>query len=210
MEDRVPKGRLRRGAALVACAAGISCGTGVHDGEGDWYVTRIVDPAGGEIAFKEAILHVSLDSLDGPAPITLRRYPTIEHAGAIGPVFEIEVPKPETLTKDPGIGILASSDVVSDPNNVIALRVPAVGWWFPATSATPVDFACPTLNKCGDVQVKEFTTPDGAQVVGLTTTTLQIAIVQKCGKTSECATGQDLACNAGACQTCPQDSVCQP
>ena len=209
MEDRVPKGRMRRIAALVACAAGFSCGTGIRDNSYEGAVTQKIGPEGGQIALMEGTLDILPDCLGVSTPITLRRYPSIKHTGAIGPVFEIQVPEPGTFTHDPVIEILLPSEVATDPKKAyeMGLLVPGVDQWFPITTLLSSDFTCPSANACGDLQINEFTSPDGGQDKNITeTTVLQFAIVQSCLETKECLKG--LACNSHACQECPTGSIC--
>jgi hypothetical protein len=209
MEDMAPKGRLRRIATLVACAAGLSCGTGIRDGNDEESVTRTIGPEGGQIAFMEGALDILPTYVDGFAKITLYRYASIKHTGAIGPVFEINVPDPETFKKDPIIEVVTSSEVANGSGNVMGLLVPGVNQWFPTTSSTPIDFSCPSLNVCGALQREEFTRPDGGKNTSITsTTTIQFAIVRQCDSDGDCPSQQ--ACNSHACQQCVLNGPCNP
>jgi len=202
-----PKGRLRRIATLVACAAGLSCGTGLRDGNDEESVTRTIGPEGGKISFMEGTLDIPPTYVENLSKITLHRYPSIKNTGAIGPVFEVQVLDPGTFKKDPIIEVVTSSDVVNGLENVMGLLVPGINQWFPTTSSPPSDFSCPSSNVCGALQRIEFTRPDGGKNTAITsTTTIQFAIVQRCSETKECLKG--LACNSGACQECPADSPC--
>jgi len=217
MEDRVLKGRLRRGAALVACALGLSCGSGLRDTNQQGAVTQTIASDGGRIVLMEATLQFQAGSVDNPSkPIILRRYPSVEHAGAVGPVFELEVPWAGFLTKDPTLNILASADVVHSTdveehkNMVIGYLAPGLTdvQWVPDSTAPDNEPGCLDLesNICGPVQSLEFINPGNLGDAGVTTKVLQLAIVQKCKKTEECPKG--LACNSLACQKCPLGSPC--
>jgi len=207
MEDMAPKGRLRRVATLGVCVAGLSCGTGIRDGNDEESVSRTIGPEGGQIAFMEGTLDILPNYVEGLPKITLHRYASIKHTGAIGPVFEIQVPDPGTFSNDPIIEVVTSSEVANGVGNVMGLLVPGVDEWFPTTSSTPSDFSCPSSNVCGALQRIEFTRPDGGKNAVITSTkTIQFAIVQQCSETKECLKG--LACNSGACQECPEDSPC--
>jgi hypothetical protein len=209
MEEMAPKGRLRRIATLVACVAGLSCGTGLRDGNDEESVTRTIGPEGGQIAFMEGTLDIPKDSVDPAVPIILRRYPSIKHAGAIGPVFEIQVPKPGTFNQDPTIGISTIASVAVDSNSAIGYLTPSFAevQWVP-DQKTPNTYkpSCQSSAVCDLVQSQAFTNPGNLGDAGITTTVLQFAIVQRCIHTTECLKG--LACNSGACQECPEDSPC--
>jgi hypothetical protein len=212
MEEMAPKGRMRRIATLVACVAGLSCGTGIRDGNDEESVARTIGPEGGQIAFMEGTLDILPTSVDGFAKITLHRYPSIKHAGAIGPVFEIQVPDPRTFNNDPIIEVVTSSEVVNGVGNVMGLLVPGVDQWFPTTtriSSISSDFSCPSSNICGVLQIEEFTSPDGGKNPDITSTkTIQFAIVRHCDSDDACPSQQ--ACNSGACQQCALNGPCNP
>jgi hypothetical protein len=209
MEDMAPKGRLRRVATLMVCAAGLSCGTGLRDGNNEESVSRMIGPEGGQIAFMEGTLDIPKNSV-GPSAvsITLHRYPSIKHTGAISPVFEIQVPKPETFTQDPTIGISTTSSVVVASNSAIGYLVPILTnvQWMPDQTPPEKKPSCQTTDVCDFVQCLSFTNPANLGDAGTTTQVLQFAIVQRCTDTEECLKG--LACNSGACQECPLDSKC--
>jgi hypothetical protein len=190
-------------AAFLAGASGIACGAGIQDGRGEVYATRIVDPSGGYIVLREATLDVKQDCVRGPVPITLRRYDSIEHSGAVGPVFEIEVPTPDTFQQDPQIEIATSSLTVTSPNPVIGFLVPGADneQWVP-DGTSPV---CPS-SVCGPVQSQTFTHPGSAASPVVTTRVLLLAIVTQCATNVDCPSNQ--ACNSNACQECPKGSPC--
>jgi hypothetical protein len=209
MEDMAPKGRLRRIATLVACAAGLSCGTGIRDGNDEESVTRTIGPEGGQIAFMEGTLDIPKDSVDPAVPIILRRYPSIKHAGAIGPVFEIQIPTPNTFAhSDPTIGISTTASVVADSNSVIGYLVPSVTKveWVPDQTPEQSKPTCQSSAVCDFVQSQAFPNHGNLVDAGITVSVLQFAIVQQCTDTKECLKG--LACNSKACQECPADSPC--
>jgi hypothetical protein len=209
MEDMAPKGRLRRVATLGVCVAGLSCGTGIRDGNDEESVTRTIGPEGGQIAFMEGTLDILPNNVEKLTPITLHRYPSINHTGAIGPVFEVQVQTPGTFTQDPIIEVVTSSEVVNGSGNVMGLLVPGINQWFPTTSSTPSDFSCPSSNVCGDLQRIEFIRPDGGKNTAITsTTTIQFAIVRQCNSDGDCPSQQ--ACNSGACQQCVLNGLCKP
>jgi hypothetical protein len=146
--------------------------------------------------------------------VTLRRYPNVEHAGAVGPVFELEVPWAGFITNDPTLHILTSAEVLDSvddqdqKNMVIGYLNPVFTsnvQWVP-DSPPPEQKPCLPSSICGPVQSLEFTNPNNLGDAGVTTKILQLAIVQKCGETRECLKGR--ACNSGACQKCPDGSPC--
>jgi hypothetical protein len=189
--------------AVLAVATAMSCGTGIRDGEGYAYVTQTIGPEGGQIVLQEATLTLKQDCVASPALITLRRHESIAQTGAIGPVFEIQIPTPDTFINDPTIGIATLDSVAIDSKYIIGSLVPLPGngKWFPDTTQRP---SCPPSAVCGDVQIQGFTSPGGALAPDLKTTILDLAIVQQCSSPpSVCPTGQNLACNGNACQLCP-------
>jgi hypothetical protein len=197
-----------RVTAVLAVAMVLSCGTGIRDGEGDLYVRKTVGPAGGQLVLGEATVDVWQDCLASPTPITLRRYATIDHSGAVGPVFEIQVPTPDTFKNDPRIGITTSAVVADNSASKIGFLVPGVAneQWVP--DSKPASPPCFPPVVCGPVQILEFTNPGGTNDPALTTTRLQFAIVTQCQSTGNCSASQ--ACNSGACQECPTGALCNP
>jgi|GEM_PF-6492456 len=195
-------------AAFVAGTATLSCGPGVHDGRGEVFTSQTIDQRGGQLVLREGTLDVWQECLSGPVTITLRRYDSIDHRGAVGPVFEIQVPTPDTFRKDPRIGIAASSLVAGSASSVIGFLVPGVAseQWVPDSSVTISD--CLPGVVCGPVQRLSFINPGGSIDPSLTTTLLRLAIVTRCTSNEDCASQQ--ACNSGACQQCPTSSLCNP
>ncbi len=208
MERRVSTIRFCAIAACLAGGAAISCGTGIHDGRGEVFATSIIGPSGGQILLREATLDIGEDSVQGEAPITLRRYDSIAHSGAVGPVFEIQVPTPDTFTHDPHIGIATAPAVVASAKSVIGFLIPGVPneQWIPdsTTSTAP----CPGSDVCGPVQKDTFFNPGGSIDAGFTTTVLRLAIVTQCAGNADCLSRQ--ACTSRACQKCPPNSPCNP
>jgi hypothetical protein len=188
------------GTAVLAVAASVSCGTGIRDGQGDLYATKTIGPEGGQIVLREATLDFGLNCVDPPAPITLRRFDSIAQTGAVGPVFQIQVPSPGTFNNQPTITISTLDTVASDSRYAIGFLVPAIRQWFPNTNTNPPPCAASSA-LCAEVQIQSFTQPNGPQDP-LKTTTLDLAIVQKCMANSECPTGQNMVCSGTACQLC--------
>jgi hypothetical protein len=195
-------------AAFLAGASGISCGAGIQDGRGEVYATRIVGQSGGQIVLREATLDVKQDCVQDPVPITLRRYESIKHSGAVGPVFEIEVPTPDTFRKDPQIDVATSSLAVTSLNPVIGFLVPGADneQWVP-DSPMPAP-SCPSSVVCGPVQSQTFTDPGSDASPVVTTRVLLLAIVTQCATIADCPSNQ--TCNSKACQECPKDAPCNP
>jgi hypothetical protein len=183
------------------------CGNGIRDVNAEDSVTTNIDPSGGQIRLMEGVLDLAHGCVDAPTPITFGRYHSVDHVGAVGPVFEVRVPEPSTFQLDPHIGISTSSDVHADPRNVIGFMIPVIGQWVPAT--TPVgDFTCPPSSVCGTVQRLAYVNPGNLGDAGVTTRTLDLAIVRKCNATEECPS--DQACSSGACQACAPGVPCKP
>src|SRR5664279_3316354 len=186
MEDRVQKGRSRRGAALVACALGLSCGSGLRDTNQQGAVTQEIGTGGGKIVLMEATLDFGENSVAESKSVTLRRYPNVEHAGAVGPVFELEVPWAGFITRDPTLHILASADVLAYigadylPNMVIGYLNPAFSnvQWVPASPPPEQEPSCLPSSICGPVQSLEFKNQGNLGDAGIGTAVLQLAIVQ--------------------------------
>ena len=192
-------------AAYLAAISGISCGTGIRDGRGEVFTTEKIGTNIGRIELKEAVLDYWEGTVASPASITLRRYDQIEHAGAVGPVFEIELPSPDTLQKDPRLGIRTTPEVKASDASVIGFLSPTTGDWIPNSTNSRQD-GCPSSAICGTVQIQSFTNPSGS----LPTRVLRLAILKKCAGISDC--GQSQTCTAGACQQCMDFSpyTCNP
>ncbi len=190
--------------AFLATSTTMSCGTGIRDGEGDLYVTKTIGPEGGQIVFQEATLDVPTASLTEPAAITIRRFPTIDHAGAVGPVFEIQIPTPDTFNIDPQVGIVTSDAAAANPAARIGFLYPGINneQWVPDTSQPFPGCYSPTV--CGPVQSDGFKNPSGSMPP---TTKLDFAIITQCASTDDCAVHQ--ACSSWACQQCVEVSNCK-
>jgi hypothetical protein len=191
-------------AAFLAGALGISCGAGVHDGRGEVFAVQTIDQGGGQVVLAEAALEVCEGCVGSPASITLRRYDSIAHRGAIGPVFEIELPASDTFASDPRISIATSPEVAGSANSVIGFFVPGAvnEQWIPDSPGTmPV---CPASVVCGPVQRYSFMRPGGDPTQA--TRVVRFAIVSQCSINADCPSSQ--ACTSGACQECPQGSPC--
>ena len=196
-----------RMTAVLAVTTALSCGTGIRDGEGEVYANRMVGQEGLDIRVGEATLSVGLNSLNYPPTlISLRRFATIDHSGAVGPVFEIEIPTPDAFSQDPRIVISTSDTVASLPSSTIGYLVPGatIEQWVPDSPPASSTPPCASPNVCGPVQIKEFTQPAGGTEPP--TTRLQFAIVKKCGVIGDCGLFQ--ACTSSACQACLTNGPC--
>jgi hypothetical protein len=195
-----------RVTAVLAVTTALSCGTGIRTvEEQEVAVSRTIDQEGFDLKLGEATLNVWQDCLDGPALITLRRFHTFEHhLGAVGPVFEVEIPTFDTFKRDPRIVIGTSSGARSSPPFVIGFLVPGVTneQWVP--DSTKADPPCSAPEICGPVQILGFPKPDAT--AASPASRLEFAIVKKCGGIEEC--GLNQACNSGACQECPTSGSC--
>ena len=195
--------------AVLAVTTTLSCGTGIRDGDGYVYVNQLVDQDGMYIVLREATLNIKSDSLRYPPTlIKLHRFPTIEQAGAVSAVFEIEIPTYDTFTNDPMLAISTSFDRASNPSSKIGYLVPGVDkeQWVPdSQSASP---ACDPPLVCGPVQAQEFEKPGGTKYPQLTTTRLEFAIVTQCQSDADCPGLQN--CSSNACQDCLTGTLCNP
>jgi hypothetical protein len=187
-------------ATLVAGLAGVSCGTGVYDGDGEQATMKLVSTSGDAIAFMGAKLEICPGCLkpDRPVAIKVTWQRAIEHTGALSSVYSVEVPAPDTFQNDPKITISTTQAIAGNPDNVIGFMVPGIGQWIPDQPPAPP--VCEQSDQvCGPVQIQGFTNPYGDHLGQ--TTTLRFAIVTKCGPDTKCPSGQ--TCNSGACQQCP-------
>lgn len=192
--------------AVLAVTTALSCGTGIRTTEEqEVAVSRTVDAEGLDLKLGEGTLNVWKNCLDSPTLITLRRFHSYEHhLGAVGPVFEIEIPVPDTFTCDPRIVIETSSAIANNGSSVIGFLVPGGTneQWVPdSTQASP---PCTAPDICGPVQNQSFTKPGG----GTPTNRLEFAVVESCGGTPNC--GPSQACTSGACQECQTNGECNP
>ena len=163
-------------------------------------VTATVGPEGGEIVLAEATLFIGQGTMSQAAPITLRRYSTFGRAGAISPVFEIQVPTAGTfINNNPAIAILASAEIASDASSVVGFVTTAADYWVPSIAPT----ACPSSSVCGTVYNLRYQAASDASPA---VTSLYFAIVVKCDGTTVCPPRQ--SCNSSACQACPNGPLC--
>lgn len=198
---------LRAAGAVVAAAAGISCGAGIHGDEGWYYVSGTIDSSGGQLVLRDGRLDVWENCVGNvPVTITLRRYDRIAHVGAVGPVFEVEAPGSDTFVNDPRISIASPAGVDSAHGftigYIVKLRTGSEQW-IPDTPPIPPDCAAGTI--CGPVQTGSFKSPASDAAA---TNAVRFAIVKKCASSGECPSKQ--ACNSGACQECPAGAACNP
>jgi hypothetical protein len=187
-------------AAVLACAAGVSCGAGVHDGDQAQTVAREV-VAGDTIEFMDGQLDICKTCLgDSSAKIKLTWHRAIDYAGALSAVYDLEVENSRAFQSDPTITIFTTDEIASKDYNVIGFLVPPPGEsvWIPDTSPSPG--GCAPKAVCGPVQSQVFQS----------TNIIRLAIVTKCyrGPNTQCPRGQSCAV-ANACQQCPKDSPCQ-
>lgn len=190
--------------AFLAISTTISCGTGIRDGDGYVYVTKTIGPEGGQIVLQEATLDVPSASLNEPKSITMHRFQTIDHAGAVGPVFEIQIPTPDIFNIDPQIGIVTSDATAHNPASAIGYLHPGISGeqWVPDSQQSLPGCLPPTV--CGSVQSGEFSAPGGGMPP---TTKLDFAIVTQCAVTADCQVNQ--TCSSLACQQCVDVSNCK-
>jgi hypothetical protein len=183
-------------AALAICPAfGSSCGAGIYDGLGGAQVTKTITSDGGVLVLGQARLVMGPGTFAAPTEVTLRRIPAIAHAGAYGPVFQVDVPSSNVFRQDA----------------TFELQVPSIGANQPSLALGALD---PTLSLDVQQWVPVFGSGlDASQslltgsIPGLSTmTTIQLGAVVSCPPTTACPAGQ--ACNSGACQVCPTGSPC--
>jgi hypothetical protein len=199
MERGISIGWLRAAGALTA-AAGISCGPGIHSGDGWYFVSKPIDRSGDQLVLREGVLDVWENCVAESSLITLRRFDRIDHTGAIGPVFSVEVSSSNTFVNDPQISIVSPAAVDPAQGLTIGYLVPGDPdkQWVPDSPATPPTCAAGVV--CGPVQIESFKQPGGDPTKA--TTTVEFAIVKQCATSrGDCPSRQ--ACNSGACQQCP-------
>ena len=205
MERGTTTTRLLAAGATAAAAAAVSCGVGIHTPEGWMFVSKEMDSRGGNVNLREATLELKPNCLEQPAAITLSRLGSIEHSGAVGPVFEIVLPDPYTLKGTAQLDITASPKVLSAPEPGFAVgyieQTSNGKQWVPdSTKPRP---SCPAGTVCGRVQVDNFASPGG---IGGPTEIVRFAIVKRCNTTEACPHKQE--CSSGACQQCAMDTPC--
>jgi hypothetical protein len=167
--------------------------------------SQILDSQGGRIVLGELTLDVWENCLASSATIIVRRYDTIKHTGAIGPVFEIELPTADTFINDAQLSIATSADVLACDSCTIGFLVPSLTpqQWVPDSPASPPKCLLPGV-VCGPLQIQSFSKPKADSTFN--TTIVQFAIVKQCGSNSDCSLNQ--ACSSRACQQCPTSALC--
>jgi hypothetical protein len=202
MERGTTKDRLRAAATIAAAAAGVSCGTGIRDGEGYFFVSETIDQKGGQLALREAILDICEGCMPLAGTVTLRRYEQIELSGAIGPIFQIETPSPDSFANDASISIATSPAVAKAARSAIGslptIDGSVVGQWTP--NAVDATQACMPGSVCGRVTRASFA---GSTVA---TNTVYFAILERCSAMEDCPSKQ--TCTSAACQDCPKEVPC--
>jgi hypothetical protein len=208
MERRVSKLVVRAAAACLAAGLTVSCGKGISDGRGEVFTFVEVKPSGANVEVEDAVLRMYAGTVMAPALIALRRYETADPAGAVGPVFEIELPAVDTLASDPRLDIRTTSDVAAAPDVfTIGFLSPITAdlkMWVPDSTNSYPD--CPPLHVCGPVQGQSFTLPGSGKFPP--TNVLKLAIVKRCGSRSDC--GSQQSCQGGVCQQCLSSTDCNP
>jgi len=186
-----------------------SCGSGIHDGRGEFFATQIFDAQGGRMQLDGAILDIWPASVAGPAAITMRRYEQVSPAGAIGPVFEVTLPSADSVqNNDPRLGIDTSANVKAASWASIGFLSPSASGldvWVPDSTNTRQD-GCPPLAVCGPVQLGSFQKPGDASLNLPPTNLLRLAIVKVCASRADC--GSNQSCVGRACQQCVSLSDC--
>jgi hypothetical protein len=159
--------------------------------------TKTVDDRGDDLYLAEAHLIIGPGTFRERVSVTLRRITSVNHAGAVGPVFEISVPSSGLFRQDATLTLQVTTDIgqPNQSNLVLGILNPnlslAMQQWVPAASSKY--------------------NPEPPSVTGLVTgfgnsSVLQFAAVILCVPTTTCPTGQ--SCNAGACNQCPTGSPC--
>lgn len=185
----------------------MSCGSGLHDPESEFSVSKDMDQNGGVLENREGRLDVPQDSLSVPsAKVVLRWHEHYdEHGGAVGPVFEIDVPTPDTFVRAPTLTITTSARFANDPAYVLGyVHDTDKGFkqWAPDMTDPPLERKQGVI--CGLVQLEDFTNPGGMK--DKATKTVSLAIVKRCGGLADCELGQE--CSSGCCQQCVTGAPC--
>lgn len=185
--------------ALFAGAAGVSCGAGLHDGDEPQSTVRSFAKGGGTIEFMGGRLDCD-DCLAGDVDIKFSWHRTMSPGGALSAAYEVEVSSPAAFQTDPTLTISTTAEIAEDPDTAIGFLQWRDGrdWWVPDQTPHRPTCAAPSAEVCGPIQLGSF--KDG------NTNVLRLAIVKMCdgdGHPHTCPIiGQ--ACNAGACQECPE------
>ena len=184
-------------AAVVGmCPAfGSSCGAGIYDGLGGAQVTKTITSDGGDVVLGQARLVIGPGTFAAPTQVTLRRIPAIAHAGAYGPVFQLDVPSANIFRQDATFELRVPSIGANQPSLVLGSLDPSL--------SLDVQQWVPVSGSGLDASQSLLTGP----IPGLSTmTTIQLGAIVRCPPTTACPAGQ--ACNSGACQMCPTGSPC--
>ena len=182
---------------------GVGLGTDA-DPNGTTTTEQTFDDTGGSLDFAEAHLIIGSGTFSQgtTVEVTLSRIPTISHAGAVGPVFELSVPRSGLFRQDAMLTLDISPSVASAAGANLPDLV--LGTLDPNASAAKQSW----------VQVSGSTfDPNTPSVSGAVTgfgsvASLQFAAVIKCPPiTTNCPSGQN--CSAGGvCNRCPTGTVC--
>ena len=197
-----------RATAVLAESTALSCGTGIRDGDGYVYMSKTIDFPGDTLVLREATVAIPEASLLGPTLITLRRFSTLDHSGAVSPVFEIQVPTDDAFQIDPWIEISTSQDVAGKAASVIGFLDPGVPGeqWVPDSNSSTTPCTSPPPVVCGPVQRGGFRTPGGGYADTFRACKSAYAIVTKCASPATCPIGQ--TCTSTACQACNASGPC--
>jgi hypothetical protein len=184
--------------ALLASAAGVSCGSGLHDGDEEQSTVQTVGKGGGTIEFMGGRLDVPSDSLTDDVQIKFAWHRKMSPTGARSSIYEIELSSPDALQTDPTLTIATTPEFAADPDSAIGFLQWNAGrdWWVPDQTPTRPTCDSPSSEVCGPIQLGSFKDAD--------THVLRLAIVKMCegeGHSKTCPHGQ--SCNGGACQQCP-------
>ncbi len=195
------------GNADVGPIVGPDVGTDLStdaDPDGTTTTEQTFDDTGGSLDFGEAHLIIGSGTFSQgtTVTVTMSQIPTISHAGAIGPVFEISVPRSGLFRQDATLTLDISPSVAAAAGANLPDLV--LGTLDPSASAAKQSW----------VQVSgstfDLNTPSvSGAVTGFgNTASLQFAAVIKCPPiTTNCPSGQN--CSAGGvCNQCPTSTIC--
>lgn len=181
--------RSPRTKGLVAALLLTGCGPGLDDGAGPREVTQVLGPSGGEVVLSQGRFTFSPDSLATNTTVTVRRMPTGLAGGALGAVFQVELPLGIGLGKqDPIATIAVPAD--SDRDHV------RLGFLSVAGPADEPRYWIPVQESAFDPSEVAVNGPmaafrDKPNVV-------QFAAVFTCSLGNKCPSGR--ICQSGACQ----------
>jgi hypothetical protein len=207
MKQGISIARGRAVVAMVASSLAVSCGSGIHSGKGEVFESATVEPAGGTVAVEDGILRLYQGAVTSPSVITLRRYDEVVPAGAVSPVFEVQLPTPDTLKVDPRLDIHSAAAVSSAPTlftmGFLSPMSTDLWIWVPDSTSSYPD--CAEGYVCGPVQGQSFTKPAGGGVIP-PTDVLRLAILRTCKAITDCGSSQ--TCQSGVCQQCLSPTNC--